>query len=192
MCPPTASLSPSPPLTPPPARWLRGGLALGALMCVVIYVQALAPILPIAPPKDPIARAFGWSEAAAVADSAVRAAAASSRAPTWLGGDRYQEAAELALHADGEPTTFATNLAGRVNQYDLWPRFADVARTGDNLVLLLDETSGPHATVRALTPYFGAVVRGPLVELRRGAGVVATRRLWTLFGWRGGWPAASR
>src|SRR6185437_982236 len=174
------------------ARWLRAGIGLGALMCVAIYAQALAPILPIAPSKDPIARAFGWAEAAAAADSTARVASESSHARTWLGGDRYQEAAELALHADGAPTTFATNLAGRVNQYDLWPGFAAVARTGDNLVLLLDETAGPHAAVSALTPYFGAVVRGPVVELRRGAGVVATRRLWTLFCWRGGWPAASR
>jgi len=180
------------PLGAAAARWLRAGIALGALMCVVIYAQAVAPILPIAPPKDPIARAFGWTAAAAAADDAARAATASSHTPTWLGGDRYQEAAELALHADGEPATFATNLAGRVNQYDLWPGFADVAHAGDNFVLLLDETAGPHATVRALTPYFGAVVRGPLVELRRGAGIVATRRLWTLFGWRGGWPAAGR
>ncbi|HXD47234.1 MAG TPA: glycosyltransferase family 39 protein [Gemmatimonadaceae bacterium] len=174
------------------ARWLRAGIGLGALMCVAIYAQALAPILPIAPSKDPIARAFGWAEAAAAADSTARVASESSHARTWLGGDRYQEAAELALHADGAPTTFATNLAGRVNQYELWPGFAEVARTGDNLVLLLDETAGPHAAVSALTPYFGGVVRGPVVELRRGAGVVATRRLWTLFGWRGGWPAASR
>jgi 4-amino-4-deoxy-L-arabinose transferase-like glycosyltransferase len=172
-------------------RWFKAGVALGAVMCVVIYAQALAPILPLAPPKDPIARAFGWDAASAAADGASHVAAASSHAVTWLGGDRYQEAAELAFHAPGQPTTFAMNLSGRVNQYDLWPRFPDVAHDGDNLVLLLDETAGPHATVRALTPYFGAAARGPVVELRRGNGVVGTRRLWTLFGWRGGWPAAA-
>ncbi|MFI5228607.1 MAG: ArnT family glycosyltransferase [Gemmatimonadales bacterium] len=188
---PAVILLASAPLGVRAQRWFKAGTALGALMCLVIYAQALAPILPLAPPKDPIARAFGWDAAATAADGAARVAAQSSHAVTWLGGDRYQEAAELAFHASDQPITFATNLSGRVNQYDLWPRFADLAHAGDNLLLLLDETAGPHSTVRALAPYFGAAVRGPVVELRRGNGVVGRRRLWTLFGWRGGWPAAA-
>lgn len=180
------------PLSAKAERWLTAGVVIGGAMSLLIYAQAIAPILPVPAPKDPIARAYGWDYAAQRADSAARVAFTAARAHTWLGGDRYQEAAELSLHDPAHPTTFATNLSGRVNQYDLWPRFPDLARSGDNLVLLLDDTEGPHAVVRTLTPYFGAVVRGELVELRRGAGRVATRRLWTLFGWRGGWPSAAR
>ncbi len=177
------------PLSARGQRWLNAGVVLGAVLSLAIYAQAIAPVLPIAPPKDPIARAFGWDDASRRARAAADAASAASHSSTWMGGDRYQEAAELALHDSLGRRTFATNLAGRPNEYDLWPRFPDLASRGDNLVLLLDDTREPHATVRALTPYFDAVVRGDSVVLRRAGSAVATRRLWTLFGWRGGWPA---
>ena len=80
------------------------------------------------------------------------------------------------------------NLSGRMNQYDLWPRFPDLARQGDNLILVLDDVPEIHATVRALTPYFAGVTRGQRVTLRRGAGEIGARRIWDLSGWRGGWP----
>ena len=109
-------------------------------------------------------------------------------AQTWLGGDRYQEAAELAFHDEAHPPTFAVNLAGRPNQYDLWPRFADRASPGDNLVLVLDDTDAPHPTIVALRPHFAEARRGERVTLRRGAGIVAMRRIWILVGWSGSWP----
>jgi hypothetical protein len=89
----------------------------------------------------------------------------------------------------GSPTTFATNLAGRTNQYDLWPRFPDLARKGDALVLVVDESDTPHAAIVRLAPSFDSTARGALVVLRRGSGEIGRRRVWTLFGWRGTWPA---
>ena len=169
-------------------RWFRAGLALAGVMSLVIYVQGITPMLPIAPRKDPIGRAFGWTEVTRVADSASATVTASTGMPTWLGGDRYQEASELAFHDARHPATFATNLSGRVNQYTLWPGFADLARAGDNLVLVLDDSDDKPGPVGALRPFFAAVERGNGVELRRGAGVITTRRLWVLKGWRGGWP----
>jgi 4-amino-4-deoxy-L-arabinose transferase-like glycosyltransferase len=168
-------------------RWMRGGVALAAALSVTIYVQAVVPILPIKPAKDPIARAFGWRELAVAADSTARSLG-DSAGTTWIGGDRYQEASELAFYLPTHPATFATNLAGRPNQYDLWPRFPDRAHVGDNLILALDESAQPHDAVRALSPFFGAVSRGALVTLRRGPGVIGVRRLWVLRSWKGGWP----
>jgi hypothetical protein len=168
--------------------WLKAGGALAALISLVIYAQAVAPILPIPPSKDPIARAFGWRELAAAAESAAATAGGPPQSKTWLGGDRYQEASEISLHDPSHRTTFATNLSGRMNQYDLWPRFPDVAHAGDNLILVLDDVADPHATVRALTPYFGEVRRGERVLLRRGSAEIGARRVWELSGWRGGWP----
>ena len=171
--------------------WTRAGVGVAGLMSLAIYVQGLVPLLPIAPPRDPIARAFGWSDLARVADSTSRAVHASSDASVWIAADRYQEAAELALLAPDHPTTFATNLSGRANQYDIWPRFPDVARSGDALVLVVDESTEPHAAVARLTPYFASIKRGALVVLRRGggSGEIGRRRVWTLVGWRGGWPS---
>jgi 4-amino-4-deoxy-L-arabinose transferase-like glycosyltransferase len=173
-------------------KWLRGGIVFAAAMSALIYLQGVVPILPIAPRKDPIARAFGWRELAVTADSTASAIHRETSASTWLGGDRYQEASELAFHDPAHPTTFATNLSGRVNQYDLWPGFPHVARRGDNLVLALDESDGPHDAVKVLMPYFREVRRGALVSLRRGRSEIAARRLWVLVAWRGGWPSAPR
>jgi hypothetical protein len=169
--------------------WIRAGVALAAMMSLAVYVQGLAPVLPIAPARDPVARAFGWPDLARAADSTSSAVHAATNAAAWIGADRYQEAAELALQSSAHPTTFATNLSGRPNQYDLWPRFADRARPGDALVLVVDESTEPHAAIVRLTPYFTSIERGSLVVLRRGSGEIGRRRVWTLVGWRGGWPA---
>ena len=158
-------------------------------MSAVIYLQAITPILPIPAPKDPIGRAFGWRELVARADSAARAATLETHTATWLGGDRYQEAAELALWSPAHPTTFATNLSGRRNQYDLWPNFSDVARPGDNLLLVLDDSDEPPGSVNALSPFFGETRRGDRLLLQRGGATIGTRRLWLLVGWHSGWPA---
>jgi 4-amino-4-deoxy-L-arabinose transferase-like glycosyltransferase len=165
-------------------KWFTAGVVLAAAMSALIYVQSVVPVLPIKPAKDPIARAHGWADVARRADSIATA----SGGTTWLGGDRYQEASELAFHTAARPT-FAVNLAGRPNQYDLWPRFPEVARVGDNLVLLVDDDDrGVHGSVKMLTPFFGEARRSELVELKRGDAVIGTRRVWVLTGWRGGWP----
>jgi 4-amino-4-deoxy-L-arabinose transferase-like glycosyltransferase len=174
--------------TPRGERWLTGGIALAGVMSFLIYVQALIPILPLKPARDPIARAFGWTELAAAADSTANVVRAETNRRTWLGGDRYQEASELALHGRGHPTTFATNLAGRVNQFDLWPGFSQRATTGDNLILVVDDSEQPHGAVVALRPFFDDARKGALVTLRRGHGEIGVRRIWELRGYRGGWP----
>ena len=164
-------------------RWLKAGVVLAAAMSLLIYAQGIVPILPIRPAKDPIARAYGWKELTARAEAAAQSATSETHAATWLGGDRYQEASELAFHSSSHPTTFATNLSGRPNQYDLWPGFAATARRGDNLVLVLDESDDVPAPITQLSPHFTSVHRGELVTLRRGQGVIGMRRLWILKGW---------
>jgi len=165
-------------------KWLNAGVVLAAVMSAIIYVQGVLPVLPIKPAKDPIARAHGWADVARRADSLAKA----SGGTTWLGGDRYQEASELAFHTSARPT-FATNLASRPNQYDMWPQFPKVARVGDNLLLVVDDDDGGmHGSVKMLTPFFGEARRSDLVELKRGSAVIGTRRVWVLLGWRGGWP----
>jgi 4-amino-4-deoxy-L-arabinose transferase-like glycosyltransferase len=168
--------------------WLRAGIWLAGALSALIYVHGMVRILPIAPRRDPLGRAFGWREMATVASVAADSATRASGAHAWLAADRYQEASELAFHAPGQPTTFAVNLSGRRNQYDLWPRFPDVARQGDALVLVLDEVDHVHHSAYALQPFFETMTMGPLVELRRGEGVIGRRRIWILTGYRGGWP----
>lgn len=172
-------------------RWLRAGIALAAVMTLLIYGQALRPILPIPPHRDPVGKAAGWDSVSAAVERARASVASESAATTWVAGDRYQEAALLSFHDGAHRAAFAVNLAGRRNQYDLWPGFAEHAAPGDNLVLVVDGTPEAHGAVRALEPYFNAMRPGELVHLRRGTGVVDDRRLWLLVGWRGGWPKAN-
>jgi hypothetical protein len=174
-------------MSPRASRWFRWGVMLALALSVVIYVQGIVPILPIAPRRDPVARAFGWRELATRVDAAMRRTTARTGARTWAGGDRYQEASEIAFHAESHPQTFAMNFASRPNQYDLWPRFPERAAAGDNLVLALEETDSTHVTVLALSPFFREARRGELVTLRRGTGEVGVRRIWVLEGWKGGW-----
>lgn len=178
-------------------QWRRWGIGFAAMLSGVTYVQSVVPILPLKPPRDPIARAFGWRELTDSVMAARNRVPASDASRSWIGGDRYQEASELAAHAVDIPddpvppphlATFAVNLAGRSNQYDLWPGFHDVARRGDNLVLALDESAEMHPAAAALAPYFSKVDRGALVQMKRGSGVVGERRIWILTGWNGAWP----
>ena len=168
--------------------WLRAGAWLGAVLSVLIYLHAAFGLLPIAPRRDPVARAAGWEELARAATSRQRVADAVTGGQSWLAADRYQESGELAFYAPAHPTVFSMNLSGRRNQYDLWPGFPELAKPGDDLLLVVDESDEMHGTVARLAPYFADVRRDSLVELRNRRGVVAQRRLWVLRDWRTGWP----
>jgi undecaprenyl-diphosphatase len=168
-------------------RWRAAGIALAGVLSLAVYLHAVQPIVPIPPPKDPIARAFGWKEVAAAVGRA-GGAPVPHGVKVFLAADRYQEASQIAFWIAGHPETFALNLGGRRNQYDLWPSFAQRARIGDRLVIALDETDGIHETIIALNPHFASILRGELVEMNRGNGVIGLRRIYTLDGWRGTWP----
>ena len=168
-------------------RWLTAGCALGAVMVLVIYVQAVVPVLPISANDDPTARGTGW-DSLAVAMHRIGQRDTASR--VWYGGDRYQEASEISFHLSDHPETFALNLGGRPNQYDFWPAFPDRARPGDALVIALEVQSADTASpvVRALAPFFSGARYAGIVDLRRGTEVRTRRRVWVLSGWLGGWP----
>lgn len=171
-------------------RWRAAGIALGGVLSLAVYLHAFEPVFPIPPAKDPVARAFGWGALAVAAERAAAAprGRAHPGAAAWISADRYQDASEIAYHSPTHTETFSLNLGGRPNQYDLWPGFAARARPGDRLVVAVDETQGPHDAIVTLIPYFESILRGELVELKRGDAVIAVRRLYTLDGWRGGWP----
>jgi hypothetical protein len=186
-------------------RWLRRGVLLAGVLVGVLYLHALTPILPIPARRDPLARNQGWAGVAARMDEAKEAINAPHDVGSstsyrhrdggliHFGAARYQDASELAYHSrhlvDGYPSqVFCTCLTGRHNQYELWPGFAQVAKPGDALILLLDESDGVPATAAALAPYFASVTRGASAPQLRGGDTVSMRRIWTLEGYRGGWP----
>lgn len=159
-------------------RWWRRGLALAALLVAVVTAQAWRPLLPIAPRRDPIARAHGWETLAAAVDSASRDPFLQGTVDRWVAANRYQEASELAFHLPGQPTVFSLNLGSRANQYDIWPTALDRIRPGDGLVLVMDANAHGDSLAAVVGGWFAATKPGPTVALRRGDGVIGERRLW--------------
>ena len=172
------------------SEWTRGrawriGLGIAALLLAVVAVQAWRPVLPLAPRKDPIARAHGWETLAAAVDSARRDAFLNGTAKRWVAADRYQDASELAFHLADQPTVFSLNLGGRANQYDLWPTIVDRVKAGDGLVAAFDANTNGDAIALRVSSWFEATKKGPIVSLRRGTGEVTQRRIWSYRSARG-------
>ncbi len=183
-------------------RWLRRGVALAAVLVGVLYLHALVPILPLPARRDPLARNAGWEQIARVVHE-TRAALGAPGSPgppppgggarrpaSWVGAERYQDVSELAYHLPDRPRALCTCLRGRRNQYELWPGFPQLASPGDALVLALDERPAGevHEAAATLAPFFTRVTRGRLAPQLRGVDTVSLRRVWTLEGYRGGWP----
>jgi 4-amino-4-deoxy-L-arabinose transferase-like glycosyltransferase len=176
------------------ARWrtlLRAACALGAALTLLIYAHAIVPFVPANIALDPTAAGFGWDSLAAHVDSA-RHARIDAGATTWVGGERYQEASELAFHLADHPVTFAIDVHGRPTQYDLWPLFPQRAHRGDRLVLVLGlyMLAENDPVIAALRPHFGKITLREVVPLRRGNIVRAYRRIWVLDAWDGTWPSS--
>ena len=163
---------------------------LAAAATLVFYVHAIVPFLPVTPALDATGAGFGWDTLAAHVNAA--RADAPRGITAWTGGERYQEASELAFHLADHPVTFAIDVHARPNQYDLWPSFASRARIGDRLILVLGLSTRAEndPVIAALAPHFERVYLREVVALRRGSTVRAWRRIWVLDGWRGSWPEA--
>jgi hypothetical protein len=153
----------------------------------IAVLQAWRPLLPLAPRKDPIARAHGWDQLAAVVDSmagdsfvGTRAFAADSGgvATRWLAAERYQDASELSYHLPEHPHVFSLNIAGRANQYDLWPTPYSEINEGDALVASFDANPDGDARAAIVASWFRESREGPVIALKRGSGEVAHRKIW--------------
>jgi len=163
-------------------RWRRGfavGAALGGAAVLLIHAHVLFGVLSLDPRHDPFRRGHGWREVAA----RVAVARTSTGADTWVAGNRFQDASQLAFHLPDHPPVFSLNLRSRGNQYDLWPGFADRAAVGDALLLVVDDPAEADLVER-LRPHFSEVASVELVE----TAALVPKRIWRLGGWRGGWP----
>ncbi len=159
-------------------RWYRAGLALAALLLVVVSVQAWRPILPLAPRRDPIARAHGWQELGQAVHTARRDAFLDGSIDVWVSANRYQDASELAFHLPDQPTVFALNLASRRNQYDLWDTAHDRVRPGDGLVAVFEASVTGDSLAAEVGTWFRDFRAGATVDLTRNGGVISQRRIW--------------
>jgi hypothetical protein len=156
----------------------------------VVYLQAMIPFLPIDAAHDPTARGTGWDTIASgmrtIASGDDRRDPATPRPATgrrvWFAGNRYQDASQIAFHLPDHPEVFSLNIASRPNEYDLWPSFAERARPGDDLVLVLipPAPGSPNTVISTLRPHFTSAEQ---ISTLRTPDLV--RDVWVLRGWRG-------
>jgi 4-amino-4-deoxy-L-arabinose transferase-like glycosyltransferase len=172
-------------------RLFAAGVILAGVLTGLTYLHAVRPILPVRPSADPIARAYGWADLALAAASVRDGVRPPPGATVAVAANRYQDAAQLAFHLPGRPRVHSLNVAGRPNQYDLWPGYPSTARAGDILVLVLDGR-GERDAIPELRAHFETTTFTERAELRRNGAVIDVRSIWVLAGWRGSWPATDR
>jgi 4-amino-4-deoxy-L-arabinose transferase-like glycosyltransferase len=160
------------------SRWWTRGVAFAAFLLLVVSLQAWRPLLPLAPRKDPIARAHGWVALAAAVERARKDPFLDGTVDRWVATNRYQESAEVAFHLPDQPMVFSLNINSRPNQFDLWETAYDEVRLGDGMVAVFDDNPDGDALGVRVGAWFAESKRGEAVELRRGDGVVTTRRIW--------------
>ena len=164
-------------------RWFGWGGGLAAVCTAIIGLHALVGVLPLPPRRDPIAKAFGWKEVAAqveqVRDTVLRSGVCQT---VWIAADRYQDASELAFHVAGHPEVFALNLAGRANQYDLWPTLESTARPEDCLLVVVDDDPGGTTVAQRAARQRDTLEDRGVVLLSRKGIPVGRRRLWLVRG----------
>lgn len=175
--------------------WLRAGGILAVALSAVLVAHLATSLVPLPEEPGSLSQAFGR---AAVAAAVERTALDEGGPRLHFAGNRYQDAASLAFLLPEHPRVFSLNVRSRPNQYDLWPKFPEVACPGDDLLLVLDGVGeGGGAALDSLRPHFGEVEAGERVERRApatgGPGeVVGQSRIWLLSGWKGSWLAGER
>jgi hypothetical protein len=171
-------------------RWLHWGHALGGTCTALIWIHFLTPILPFSPEEDPIRRGRGWDLIASRVEALRRAEPEGQR--VWIAANRFQDAGWLAFNLPDHPTVFSLNLHSRANQYSWWAGFPDLARPGDDLILLLVDDADAANIVRDLSPVFTKVEAGESFAPSPAVPEIQHRRLWVLQRWKGDWPVHGR
>jgi 4-amino-4-deoxy-L-arabinose transferase-like glycosyltransferase len=164
--------------------WWRRGLWLAGLLVSVVALQALRPVLPVPPPRDPMARAYGWDSLAMAVDRARRDLAPSSGGTMWVAADRYQDASAMAFHLPDHPEVFSLNLGGRTNQYDVWPTAYARLQPGDALIAVFDDKPAGDSLAARVGTWFTTMQPGMHIVLNRAGGEITRRRLWRYTGAR--------
>jgi hypothetical protein len=165
-------------------RWITAGCVLGAILVIATYVQAVAPVFPIAARKDPMARGAGFRELAARV-TMLRDSVARTGTPVLVAAQKYQDASELAWWMPDHPDILSINTGYRANQYDLWPQLRDRAQPGSALIVVgpadgADSLIAMNPGLTALAPQYTRATLLGIFELGRGGSVRERKRIWLL------------
>lgn len=166
------------------SRWFKRGMVFAGVVLFAALLQVWKPLIPIAPRRDPIARAHGWESLANAVERARYDAFLAGTETRWVAAERYQDASELAFNLPDQPKVFSLNLGGRANQYDLWDSADQHLRADDALVVAFDANTVGDSLAGVVGKWFDAKQQGETVQLRRESGVIGERRIWMFRGAR--------
>ena len=172
------------------ARWFWPGCVVAGCCLLLVLANAAMPFVPPRLVKVPPIESLG---ATSIAErvALVRTSLGRSGTKVWVAANSYQEASQLAFYLPDHPIVFALNLGSRGNQYDFWPQFHQVARKGDDLLLVLPEDDSGKAGVESrLRPFFESCESGEIVPRKGGTIELDRQRIWIFKGWRGTWQGA--
>jgi hypothetical protein len=149
--------------------------ALGAALCLLVYVQAITSVVPIPPNADLSADVAGWPEVGARLQALV--AASPNPARTFVFSRRLQHSAPAAFYTHGELDV--TRIGGRRDAYDDW--IPAGGRRGEDAVYFCDDKwyEPPDASLFAQCAAAGVL---PVVRWGR---TVRTYSFWTCRGYVG-------
>jgi hypothetical protein len=146
------------------SRFVIASILLPALVLPVGLFPDLAAALgvPLPPALDLVSKRLrGWPELG----QAVGAAAARLPRPPFLVSDRYQIASQLAFYVPGQPRVYTANLGRRMNQYDLWGGWDELA--GRDGIFVTFGDAEPPGELRAAFDQVETIGRVPVVHRGR-------------------------
>jgi 4-amino-4-deoxy-L-arabinose transferase-like glycosyltransferase len=170
--------------------WRTAGYALGGTLVTLAYLHMLVPIFPRRSGGDMVRRGHGWRAIATRVSALEERPAVATGRKVWVAGNTFQDASELAFYLPRHPTVFSLNLDSRSNQYALWPQFTQLARPGDDLILVRGGGAAMPSALRLLTPEFESVRLADQIGPSDEDPEMPARDIWLLSGWRGTWPGS--
>jgi hypothetical protein len=185
-------------------RWTAAAVITGLVMTSLIYVALFLPVVrpvynrareislslnqkyPAVKPLDPFETGFdisnelfGWQDIARQVES-IR-----TRMPhpatTFVFGHRFHPTSQLAVYL--EPSTVATTLHHRYNQYRLW--FAAEEHVGWDALFVVDQKRH-HERARRYRSLFDTMARQPIeIKIYRNGRLARKIKVYKFFGYKG-------
>lgn len=165
-------------------NWMRGGLALGLVMCTIILFSdgMHASGLPNSASIDPAARLKGWSEMAQAAHD-VRSERSGGE-PVFFFGHRYQSSSQLAFYLPDQPQTYCAPDKPLSNQYDVWG--GSSTRVGQNgIYARLDKPGDNRPLHEHIADSFETTTLAHEEVVTRFGVPIRVIRIWWCEGFRG-------
>ena len=154
-----------------------GRSAIRLSRCIEIF--SIKPLAPFETGFDVSNELFGWQEIARQVESIRKQMAHPSK--TFVFGHRFHPTSQLAVYL--EPTTVATTLHHRYNQYRLW--FAAEEYIGWDALFVVDQKRHEKRAERYRTLFDRMDQQPDEIRILRGERLAQKTKVYKFYGFRG-------